>query len=211
MNEKMKSYTHVALVLDASGSMSHLRDGTVATMKTFFASLASPDDQTVIDLWQFNDEISHLVDGADLAKGGGAAIENYATGGCTALYDAICTGIDELGKKFAAMPEEDRPDAVVFAILTDGLENASTRFSLPDVKARIAHQSEKYSWDFRFLAANQDAVLTGHGMGLNAASCRTIAADGKGIRTGMADIACDCCGGVRDRARRVRSSRRHQG
>ena len=31
MNEKMKSYTHVALVLDASGSMSHLRDGTVAT------------------------------------------------------------------------------------------------------------------------------------------------------------------------------------
>ena len=43
---------------------------------------------------------------------------------------------DELGKKFAAMPEEDRPDAVVFAILTDGLENASTRFSLPDGHGR---------------------------------------------------------------------------
>ena len=109
------------------------------------------------------------------------------------------------------MPEEDRPDAVVFAILTDGLENASTRFSLPDVKARIAHQSEKYSWDFRFLAANQDAVLTGHGMGLNAASCRTIHADGKGVRMGMAAVACECCGDVRERARRVRSSRRHQG
>ena len=209
MNEKMKSYTHVALVLDASGSMSHLRDETVATMKEFFASLASPEDQTVIDLWQFNDEVSHLIDGEDLAKGGCAAIENYTTGGCTALNDAICIGIDELGKKFAAMPEEDRPDAVVFAILTDGMENASTHFTRQDVKTRIEHQSGKYSWDFRFLAANQDAVLTGCDMGIDAASCRTIVADGKGVHMGITTIACDCNTGVRERARRVRSSRRN--
>lgn len=209
MNEKMKSYTHVALVLDASGSMQCMRNGTIATMKEFFASLASGEDQTVIDVWQFDDAVTHIVNGVDLANGGGEAIENYKTGGCTALYDAICVGIDELGKKFAAMSEEDRPDAVVFAILTDGMENASTQFNIHDVKTRIVHQAEKYSWDFRFLAANQDAVLTGRNMGLAAASCQTISADEAGVRSSMANMACDCCSTVRERARSVRSLRRN--
>ena len=112
MNENMKSYTHIALVLDASGSMGHLRESTIETMKGFFTSLKSDEDKTVVDVWQFDDEVKHLVDGMDLAKGAGEAIEGYSTGGCTALYDAICVGIDELGVKFAAMNEVDRPDAV---------------------------------------------------------------------------------------------------
>lgn len=210
MNEKMKSYTHVALVLDASGSMGHLRESTIATMKDFFASLKSPEDQTVIDVWQFDDEVKHLLDGIDLAKGAGEAIEHYQIGGCTALYDAICIGIDELGKKFAAMAEDDRPDAVVFAILTDGFENASRQFTIRDVKSRIEHQAQKYSWDFRFLAANQDAVLTGRDMGLDAASCQTIVASQAGIQSVADGMAMMCCSDVRARARSSRARRRGQ-
>ena len=102
-------------------------------------------------------------------------------GGCTALYDAICTGIDELGCKFAAMPEAERPDGVIFAILTDGFENASRNFTREDVKNRIEHQSTKYSWDFRFLVANQDAITTGRDFGLAAESCATFDASEEGV------------------------------
>ena len=184
MNDNIKSYTHIALVIDASGSMEPLRPATISTLKEFFASLKSPEDKTVVDVWQFDDRVRHLLNGIDLERGTEQAIENYRTGGCTALYDAICTGIDELGAKFASMPEDDRPDGVVFAILTDGFENASKSFSIKDVKSRITHQREKYSWNFRFLAANQDAVLTGGEMGLDAQSCQTMLASPRGIKLG---------------------------
>jgi hypothetical protein len=206
-NKEIKSYTHVALVLDASGSMGGFEDKTISTMKEFFRSLKSDEDKTVIDLWQFDDEVCHLIDGVDLSEAEGNAIEGYKTGGCTALYDAICIGIDDLGKKFAAMKEEDRPDMIVFAILTDGFENASQKFKLQDVKDRIQHQSEKYSWSFRFLAANQDAVLTGHEMGLEAKSCMTFDASPEGIKTGAAGLSAYCCGEVREMSRMRRAER----
>lgn len=208
-NDNIKSYTHVALVVDASGSMCVLRESTISTMKEFFESIKSPDDRTVIDLWQFDDNVKHLIDGKDIEEGAADAIENYKIGGCTALYDAICTGIDELGEKFAAMSEEERPDAVVFAILTDGFENASKKFTVEDVKNRITHQSEKYSWNFRFLAANQDAVLTGREMGLSASSCQTIEASEEGLddyRNSMVS----CCMAMRREARKVRSDKQSQ-
>ena len=181
MNEEIKSYMHVALVLDASGSMGSLRTTTVESLKKFFAGLKSEEDKTLLDVWQFDDEVKHLADSVDLNAGAPRTIEDYTIGGCTALYDAICTGIDELGRKFAAMPEDERPDGVIFAILTDGFENASRTFTRTDVKNRIEHQSSKYSWEFRFLAANQDAITTGRDFGLAEESCATFDASEAGV------------------------------
>ena len=181
MNNNEKSYMHVALVLDASGSMAGIRNATVESLKKFFAGLKSEEDKTLLDVWQFDDEVKHLADSVDLNAGAPRTIEDYTIGGCTALYDAICTGIDELGRKFAAMPEAERPDGVIFAILTDGFENASRMFTRTDVKTRIEHQSTKYSWEFRFLAANQDAVTTGRDFGLAAEACATFDASEAGV------------------------------
>ena len=181
MNTEIKSYMHVALVLDASGSMGSLRTTTIESLKKFFEGLKSEEDKTLLDVWQFDDEVKHLADSVDLNAGAPRTIEDYTIGGCTALYDAICTGIDELGRKFAAMPEDERPDGVIFAILTDGFENASRTFTRTDVRNRIEHQSSKYSWEFRFLAANQDAITTGRDFGLAAESCATFAASEAGV------------------------------
>lgn len=208
MNNEIKSYTHVALVLDASGSMSGIRKSTISTLQEFFASLKSPEDRTVIDLWQFDDRVRHLIDGVDIEKGAAEAVENYTTGGCTALYDAICMGIDELGRKFAAMDEMARPDAVVFAVLTDGFENASTEFTVADVKRRIEHQTAKYSWTFCFLAANQDAVLTGREMGLGVSACMDFEATGSGVRKASRKMSDLCCCEVRDISRLRHAAKR---
>lgn len=207
MNKEIKSYTHVALVLDASGSMADMRNATIRTMKEFFTALKSPEDKTIVDLWQFDECVRHLLDSVDINSGMSSAIENYTIGGCTALYDAICIGIDSLGAKFEQMKEVERPDAVVFAILTDGFENASQNFNLNDVKRRIEHQAQKYSWTFRFLAANQDAVLTGNKMGLDFASCETIEASGAGIKRSVKKMASFCRTDVRMRARKCREAK----
>ena len=181
MKNEIKSYMHIALVLDASGSMGSLRSTTIESLKGFFEGLKSDEDKTLLDVWQFDDEVKHLSDSVDLNLGAPRTLENYTIGGCTALYDAICIGIDELGRKFAALPEAERPDGVIFAILTDGFENASRRFTREDVKNRIEHQSSKYSWDFRFLAANQDAITTGRDFGLAAEACASFDASDVGV------------------------------
>ena len=194
MNKEIKSYMHVALVLDASGSMGSLRSTTIESLKKFFDGLKSEEDKTLLDVWQFDDEVKHLTDSADLNAGAPQTLENYTIGGCTALYDAICTGIDDLGRKFAAMPEADRPDGVIFAILTDGFENASRTFTRKDVKERIEHQSTKYSWEFRFLAANQDAITTGRDFGLAAESCVTFDASAAGVEALRCETSAFACG-----------------
>ena len=209
MNKEIKSYMHVALVLDASGSMGSLRATTIESLKKFFDGLKSEEDKTLLDVWQFDDEVKHLTDSADLNAGAPQTIENYTIGGCTALYDAICTGIDELGRKFAAMPEVERPDGVIFAILTDGFENASHTFTRKDVKNRIEHQSAKYSWEFRFLAANQDAITTGRDFGLAAESCVTFDATDAGVVAMCCESSALACGAaaVRRHSRMRRAAR----
>ena len=209
MKKEIKSYMHVALVLDASGSMGSLRSTTIESLKKFFDGLKSEEDMTLLDVWQFDDEVKHLTDSADLNAGAPQTIENYTIGGCTALYDAICIGIDELGRKFAAMPEVERPDGVIFAILTDGFENASHIFTRRDVKNRIEHQSTKYDWEFRFLAANQDAITTGRDFGLAAESCVTFDASDEGVEAmcGKTSVLACCAAAVRGHSRMRRAVR----
>ena len=105
----------------------------------------------------------------------------YSCSGCTALNDAVCIAIDTVGKRFAAMPEEERPENVLCVIITDGYENASKEFSAKDVKQRIEHQKNVYHWEFDFLAANQDAWEAGCSMGLNAAQCANFEQSPNGV------------------------------
>jgi len=164
-------YTHICVVLDASGSMSFLRGSTVKTFNDFMQSQKKEGGKTVLDIYQFADTTRHIVDSADVLRMYGDLMSDYTCDGCTAMYDAICIAIDELGQKFAAMREEERPANVLVAILTDGEENASKKFTQKDVAQRIKHQSEVYSWNFIFLAANQDAVVSGGQIGILAEDC----------------------------------------
>lgn len=46
------------------------------------------------------------------------------------------------------------------------MENASHRYSSAEIKAKIRRQTEKYGWEFIFLAANIDAVATAEHIGI---------------------------------------------
>ena len=49
------------------------------------------------------------------------------------------------------------------------------------LNAMLTQQKEKFSWDFVFLGANQDAVLAGATMGFDAGSSMTYAAGKEGV------------------------------
>ncbi len=126
--------------------------------------------------------------------------------------DISLPGVDELGRKFAAQPEVERPDGVIFAILTDGFENASRTFTRTDVRNRIEHQSSKYSWEFRFLAANQDAITTGRDFGLAAESCAIFDASADGVERMCCETSPLACGAASMRlfSRARRAARREK-
>ena len=151
-----KDYVHVCVVLDASGSMASIESDIKGSFNTFMAEQKKFQGKTVLDVFQFSDEVKRIVEHADLADFKEDLMASYVCSGMTALHDAVCTAIDTLGRNFAAMPEEERPENVIFAIITDGCENSSREFSIKDVKERIDRQTNEYSWEFVYLAANQD-------------------------------------------------------
>jgi uncharacterized protein YegL len=82
----------------------------------------------------------------------------YWVRGSTALYDAMGTGIDMLGKELTAMQEQDRPEIVLVVVFTDGMENASRKYTKSDIKYLIDHQRNHYNWDFMFLSSDPMAL-----------------------------------------------------
>jgi Mg-chelatase subunit ChlD len=176
-------YTHILIILDASGSMSSIQDDIKGSFNEFLKKQREAPGRTVFDLYQFNDEAKRIVRSADLAQFHDDLMAKYECSGCTALNDAVCTAIDAVGREFAGMPENERPEHVLCVIITDGMENASKEFSTEDVKSRIKRQQDVYSWNFQFLAANQDAFATGESIGLDSHFCMNFIADKAGVQS----------------------------
>ena len=185
----MKEYTHICVVLDASGSMASIEGDTKGSFNTFIKAQREAGGRTVFDLYQFSDSVKRIVEHVDLSSFSDDLMAKYHCSGCTALNDAVCTAIDTLGRELAEMKEEERPENVIFAIITDGMENASREFSSEDVRKRIREQTETYNWDFQFLAANQDAFASGSRLGIDMDKCASFVADRKGVR----EMCCFLC------------------
>ena len=93
---------------------------------------------------------------------------DYTVRGCTALLDAIGGAVHHIGNVHKYARPEDVPEHTMFVITTDGMENASRRYTYEKVKQMIERQKTKYNWEFLFLGANIDAVQTAGQLGIGA-------------------------------------------
>ncbi len=151
-----QGYLHACVVLDSSESMNALKDAVQFSLNEFLGRLRNRMEwKKRLDVYKFSDRCEQIVDELDLnqisydALHAAIAVENQ---GASAMNDAICHAIDALGEKLAAMPERERPETVVFAVVTDGRDNASKKFTLADVWKRVTCQSYVFSWNFEYLA-----------------------------------------------------------
>ena len=177
---KNHHYTEIAFVLDRSGSMSTCQAEAIAGFNQFLADQQKTEGLAKLTLVLFDDEYLVPVRSVPVREVLPLDGETYQPRGSTALLDAIGQTIDELGASLAALAEKDRPDQVIVAILTDGMENASTSFTWKDLAARIKHQTDVYKWTFLFLGANQDAIATAAQINIAASNAATYVADGAG-------------------------------
>lgn len=163
----MKDATEIVVILDRSGSMDGLASDTIGTFNKFVQEQKEHPGEASMSLILFNTEYSVEYMGKPIANVPELTNETYVPGGWTALLDAVGRGIDSLGERLDKLPEEVRPDKVIFVIITDGLENSSKEYRLEQVNAKIKHQQEKYGWRFLFLGANIDAFGEASKLGID--------------------------------------------
>lgn len=155
-------YTHMALIVDRSGSMYSIQGDMNGAIRALLETQAKEPGTLRVDITTFDTEIEFPYSDA---KPEDVTEDVIQARGSTALLDAVGVTISRLGRKFALMKEEDRPGTVILVIVTDGMENASHEYTQPQIKALVEEQTEKWGWKFMYLAANVDAFATGAGMG----------------------------------------------
>ncbi|MBA2692372.1 MAG: VWA domain-containing protein [Rubrobacter sp.] len=178
----------VVCVLDRSDSMATIREDAIGGFNAFLDSQKKHPGEARFTLVLFDHEYDLIHDGADIQNVPPLDGETYVPRGTTALLDAIGRTVDDVGRRLAETPEDERPSKVIVAILTDGLENAIRDYDNRRVSAMIHHQREKYGWEFIFLAANQDAIATARSMSIHPEDTFAYEASPTGIREAHAHM-----------------------
>jgi Mg-chelatase subunit ChlD len=163
----MKDATHIAVLLDRSGSMESVKDETISGYNAFIKEQKEAGDNASLSLVQFDSAgIDTLQEFTPISAVPDLNGDTFQPRGMTPLLDALGKTINTTGKSLEAIPEANRPDKVVFVVITDGQENASHEFNKTHIKEMIEHQSSIYNWQFIYLGANQDAFAEAADMGI---------------------------------------------
>ena len=158
--------TELVFILDRSGSMAGLESDTIGGFNAMIEKQKKIDGKCFVSTVLFDNVSEVLHDRVDLAAIQPMTDKDYTVGGCTALIDAIGGAIQHIGNIHKYARPEDVPEHTVFVITTDGMENASHRYTADKVKNMVQRQTEKYGWEFLFLGANIDAVETASNIGI---------------------------------------------
>lgn len=161
-----KNLTEIVFILDRSGSMSGLEKDTIGGFNAMIEKQKKAEGEALISTVLFNHESEVIHDRVGVQTIQSMTDKDYMVGGCTALLDAIGQAIHHIGNVHKYARDEDVPEHTIFVITTDGMENASQRYSSNKVKQMIERQKEKHDWEFLFLGANIDAVETARGFGI---------------------------------------------
>lgn len=185
----MKNKTDITIVLDRSGSMDSVKSDTIGGFNSFLSSQQQNATEAALSLVQFDDQYETLYIDKDIQEADKLSDATFEPRGSTALFDAVGRTINAVGQRLAALIETERPDKVLMVIMTDGFENASKEFSAEKVSEMIRHQRDNYSWEFMFIGANQDAVLSAKQIGIATAASITYAANAEGTNLAFAQMA----------------------
>ena len=158
--------TELVFILDRSGSMAGFEADTIGGFNATIEKQKKQDGKVYVSTVLFDNESEVVHDRVDINEIKPMTEKEYQVGGCTALLDAIGGAIHHIGNIHKYARPEDIPEHTVFVITTDGMENASHRYSSSEIKTKIKRQTEKYGWEFIFLAANIDAVETAESIGI---------------------------------------------
>ncbi|MFA5762771.1 MAG: vWA domain-containing protein [Bacilli bacterium] len=153
-----KPITHVAIILDRSGSMECCRAETISGFNEQVQKITGKTkadgtaDSTLITLVLFNHEVEfiHFASPVDSLKE--ITSEQYVPNGTTAMLDAVGLTLT----RFEREVEDDEDTHYLVVVITDGEENDSKEFTYERIAEMIRKRQQTSHWTFSYMGANQD-------------------------------------------------------
>jgi len=139
----------VNIVLDRSGSMAAIKSAMEEGFMTFMREQTAVPGRITVSLYRF-DSVFEV--GFEEQDPSGIKELGLVPRGGTALFDALGKSMIRIEERIAKKPENERPGGVVVLIVTDGEENASVEFKLPQIKQMI-DQHAAQRWQFAYLGS----------------------------------------------------------
>lgn len=175
-----KGYTDMTILLDRSGSMVSIKEDMEGGFKTFINAQKSLPGTLKVSLFQFDTQFEEIYSGKNVNEIHDLTL--IPRGG-TALLDSMFKAITKTGERLSDLTEEERPEKVLFVVITDGLENYSHEVTRGQLKDSVKTQTETYKWDFIYLGANQDAFSEGSLVGITTNNVMSFSSTGQSVNS----------------------------
>ena len=175
--------TELVFIIDKSGSMSGLESDTIGGFNSMIAKQKKEAGEAYVSSVLFSDSSQVIHDRARISEIPQMTDSDYTVCGCTALLDAIGDSIKHIGNIHKYARSEDVPEHTMFVITTDGMENASHRYTYDKIKKMIEKKKEKRGWEFLFVGANIDAVSVASRVGISKERTANYRSDSMGTAT----------------------------
>lgn len=172
----------VNFILDKSGSMDSVRESTISGFNEYLNTLKKDKkNEYEFSLTLFDTNFSTPVKSQSINDVVPLDWNEYNPGGCTALYDAVCSTIKGIN--------ESKGQKVINIIMTDGEENSSKEYTQVQMKALIEERKKKGNWTFVYLGANQDSYTVAQKYGINQMNVTNFNATMRGMAATFTTIA----------------------
>lgn len=155
-------------ILDRSGSMRGKEADTVGGINTMINEVRKnkgKNDIVRVSLKLFDHEEILKLRSVPIEDIKDFPVSEFVPRGQTALLDALGNTLTYFMEKKLGDPTAY--DTGLIYVATDGLENASKKFTKNKIKELIDNAKEKYNIDVLYLGANQDAILEAGNMGIS--------------------------------------------
>lgn len=152
------------LLLDESGSMSHLKSATIYNLQKQIEDIKKaqeelPGVEYYLTLLTFSTNVNMIYENIPPHYLTNLHLSIYDPNGSTALNDA-------LGEIINSFKIEDENDSIIVTILTDGEENASRNWTVDKVKNIIRSLEDSNQWIFNLVGTSMDVNRYGSMYGI---------------------------------------------
>lgn len=173
----MPTKKHIVFIIDKSGSMWSLREGTIAGFNTMIEKQRSEEGEALVSTYVFNEQMTSIHRQCPIREVAPMTPAGYTPQGCTALYDAVGSTLREILRGALTLSPKD---TLVF-VLTDGYENSSVEYDETSVK-RAVEEFQCAGGKLIFLGANIDAAVQAEELGVERGHVVDYLPDEEGVK-----------------------------